>query len=767
MPAAQQFALALTKIDPVMSESPARNPDTISPGRFALFLGLTLAAVFSPVLFLGETFYYRDFGALAIPTAVYQKASLLAGEIPFWNPYSNCGAPFLAQWGTMVLYPLSLIYVLLPMPWALNFFCIAHLWLGGMGMYLLARRWTNSTWAAALGATAFVFNGLTLAALAWPNYSAAIALFPWVVLTAERAWNPRIGPVLLASRERSKSGAIITAAVVAALQLLTGVPELCALTWIILALLWAVRAFSEPAIAKKSLLRFAAVAAATAGFVAIQVLPFLELLENSQRAPGFNGGKWELPFAALANLVLPRFRTFVTPEGTAFQYGQAFLTSIFLGAPLLFLAALSWRARDRRARSLAILCLFAILLALGANGLLFPILTQIIPPLGLARYTVKFLFILAFAVPLLAAFGLQQLQECGAKRRVLIGAALGLTVIYAALLAFNHARPLQFDRLDELRTNSLARWLFAIALLAALFFAMSRTAMSWFAAALLVIVADAKTHLRLNPTTSSAVFRGHFWQGGPREFPGRIFISPEAEARLLHSTVTDLQKDLAGKRMAQWSHFNLMDQMAKVNGSSTLQIREQAFLQNSLYSGTNAHLEAWLDFLNVTHQTASNSVVEFEDRGPAAPFVTAGQAILFTNYFPLNGPFDFRDEVIIHSIIDEPPRPRVKATFSSLSIDPHLIQFEVTAASPTVAVIAQSWFPSWKASITHQNRTVDNIPLLRANLAFQALPLPAGKSSVRIYYDDHSFKLGAALSAATLLACALFRVREKKRSGHL
>jgi len=110
-------------------------------GRFALLLALTLVATFFRVLLAGETFYYRDFGVLAVPTATFHKASILGGEIPFWNPYSNCGAPFLAQWGTMVLYPLSLIYVLLPMPWSLNFFCIVHLWLGGMGMYFLAKRW--------------------------------------------------------------------------------------------------------------------------------------------------------------------------------------------------------------------------------------------------------------------------------------------------------------------------------------------------------------------------------------------------------------------------------------------------------------------------------------------------------------------------------------------------------------------------------------------------------------------------------------------------
>jgi hypothetical protein len=68
--------------------------------------------------------------------------------MPLWNPLNNCGMPFLAQWNTLSLYPLSLIYLLLPMPWSLGIFCLAHLFLAGMGMYYLAFRWTGHRLAA-------------------------------------------------------------------------------------------------------------------------------------------------------------------------------------------------------------------------------------------------------------------------------------------------------------------------------------------------------------------------------------------------------------------------------------------------------------------------------------------------------------------------------------------------------------------------------------------------------------------------------------------
>ena len=67
-----------------------------------------------------------------------------------------------------------------------------------------------------LGATvagiAFSFNGLTLHSLMWPNNIACLALLPWVVLCAQRAWN-------------EGGTRLVTAAFVSAAQVLAGAPK--------------------------------------------------------------------------------------------------------------------------------------------------------------------------------------------------------------------------------------------------------------------------------------------------------------------------------------------------------------------------------------------------------------------------------------------------------------------------------------------------------------------------------------------------------------
>ena len=172
----------------------------------------------------GATFVIRDFGMFGYPLAYFHRQSFWRGELPLWNPFNNCGLPFLAQWNTLTLYPLSLIYLLLPLTWSLSFFCLAHLFWGGLGMYFLAYRWTPHRLAAALAGVIFSFNGLSLNALMWPNIEATLGWLPWVVRLAQRAW-----------REGGK--ALVWAVLAGAMQMLAGGPEPILFTWLILLVL--------------------------------------------------------------------------------------------------------------------------------------------------------------------------------------------------------------------------------------------------------------------------------------------------------------------------------------------------------------------------------------------------------------------------------------------------------------------------------------------------------------------------------------------------
>src|SRR5207249_3852835 len=123
----------------------------------------------------------------------------------------------------------------------------------------------------------------------------------------------------------------------------------------------------------------------------------------------------------------------------------------------------------------------------------------------------------------------------------------------------------------------------------------------------LIIFADVYTHVpQQNPSLPAEFLAGGLWQShaqarGPQHGGSRVFITPQAEEHLLRNRVRAASEQFLGLRLALWSNLNLLDGIPKVNGSSTLQIREQMQLQKRLYDSTNGLPEGLLDFLGVSH----------------------------------------------------------------------------------------------------------------------------------------------------------------------
>src|SRR5580700_4854535 len=128
-------------------------------GRLALLIVLLLFIEYPEVILGSHSFFNSDFGLFTYPVIHYLRDSIRRGEIPLWNPLNHCGVPFLAQWNTTVCYPPCWLCALFPLPWSLNCLCLGHLVLAGAGMYSLAHRWTEDSFAASVAGLAFALNG--------------------------------------------------------------------------------------------------------------------------------------------------------------------------------------------------------------------------------------------------------------------------------------------------------------------------------------------------------------------------------------------------------------------------------------------------------------------------------------------------------------------------------------------------------------------------------------------------------------------------------
>ncbi len=177
----------------------------------------------------------------------YQWKSLLRdalsdGQIPLWNSRLFAGIPFLAAGQHSALYPLSVVFYVLPLWLAYGVFTWLQLGLAAAGTYLFARLLGQRRPAAFLAAVAFSFSGffissvnftMIIAAAAWlPLILAAIELVVRTVVTGREeagVGQPGQSVTAPARRERGPAGPIpyvALGAVLFGLQALAGHVEI-------------------------------------------------------------------------------------------------------------------------------------------------------------------------------------------------------------------------------------------------------------------------------------------------------------------------------------------------------------------------------------------------------------------------------------------------------------------------------------------------------------------------------------------------------------
>jgi hypothetical protein len=736
-----------------------------TPGRFACILGLVFLASFPEVLLGVHTFVIRDFGYFGYPLAYHHREAIWRGEIPLWDPLSRFGIPFLAQWNTLVLYPLSLFYLVFPLSWSLGVFCIGHLYLGGLGMYFLAHRWTGSRFAACVAGLAFAYSGLSLNCLMWPNNSAALGLLPWVLLTAEAAW--------------TRGGrALLLAALCGAAQMLSGAPEFILMTWLLAAGLWLLAWARRDRPGRELFRRAVAQVALVAAIAAVQLLPFLQLVSVSQRDRGFADAAWSMPGLGWLNFLVPVFGSFPSTRpmyrGVFFQPDQFWTSSYYAGIGVFLFALLApWRSHDRRARLLAIAAGVALLLALGDGGHLYTWLRKLVPLVGYFRFPIKLVLISSFALPLLAAYTLAGYaaapgRVAGRCWRAEGLAAAGFLLVIAAIVWISQVDSPLGGVPGKTLENAVTRALFlAAALACVLMISRAREARGQWAAGILLLAVtwfDVHTHVpQQNPTAPRRVFE-------PNLARQKLALQPQPDtgrSRALPRTIDFAEillpegaapvEDYLVNRLGLPENSHLLDDVPSVRGVYSLHVREADDIIGMIDGRKDGDLSGLLDFIGVSQVLPPGARLRWEARPSALPLVTAGQKPYFldrkeTLYWLGTARFQPRSMVFLPRA--ETPRvaaaAAADATVRVLAWSAQRVEAEVASTAPSLVVVSQTWHPAWKAY-------VDGRPaaLLRANHAFQAVQAPAGRHAVTLVYEDRAFQLGALISCAALLGSAV------------
>ena len=428
------------------------------------------------------------------------RQSLASGQLPLWNPYLFSGAPFLAAGQHSALYPLSLLYYILPLPLAYGWFSALQLALTGCNVYILARVLQRSRLAATLAGVTFAFSAFSITSVVFPMILAAAAWLPLLLAITEKVIQKQLEK---GNAPFSPVPYITGGALILALQALAGHIEITYYTLLVLAFyaLWRLLALQRRLAAWRPVLRLAGwlviMVAAGMALAAAQLAPLVELVRQSFREGSASYSQvvgWAWPLRQAITFALPDFFGNPTHHGYtdlwtgAWQATPTIFWGVknyveganYVGVLPLALAGVGVWVYGRRARGpaapapaaaqagrspvlfFALLVLLALAFAFGTP--LYALLFYGLPGYRQLHSAFRWVFPLTLSLAVLAAFGLDALRS-GAGRRwlaplawLLLLSGLGL----AAAVGLSRLWPQPFLALGAgmLARSDLARAVF-------------------------------------------------------------------------------------------------------------------------------------------------------------------------------------------------------------------------------------------------------------------------------------------------------------------
>jgi hypothetical protein len=253
----------------------------------------------------------------------------------------------------------------------------------------------------------------------------------------------------------------------------------------------------------------------------------------------------------------------------------------------------------------------------------------------------------------------------------------------------------------------------------------------------------------------------------PQVGQSRAMLGADAESIMDHLVNPDLLRLYLGQRAELFSDCNLLNGIPKVGGFMSLHLVKEHAIELMARGGKAAPGVA--QFLGVSQIASPTTLFDWLPQTNFMPWATIGQKPVFleddaTLAALCAADFEPRQTVYLPSGARSQTTAGAdgQARILSSRIEPSECVFQTSAQSRTMLVMAQAFYPCWRASVDGAP-----VPLLRANYAFQALEVPPGRHEVRLAYVDRAFQTGAVVSILALAVCltALWKSKGNTAAG--
>ncbi len=729
-----------------------------------LFLATTL--IFFRAQIFGSAYFWEDFADYVYPAQVFAAKFLHAGELPFWNPYTFSGAPFLADVAVGFFYPANMLLALFVHDGKLSAFAvemviIAHFALAQFSMFLLMRSFKVSDTGALISAVSYGFSSYLVCHAFHPMMVEHCAWFPLAWMYFRRA---------LISDEpfRSRLHSSLLAGVVLGVIMLSGHPQ-TTLYLVLLLFFYTVWAFitkiTDKTATTPNILHYGVLAALPiiigAGIFAVQLFHSQEFAAYSERN-NFSLEKASMgamQLQQLLTLVVPKLFGFVlaqqSPEalsvpfylpGGGYYYWE---TAFYVGIPALtlgiigFASSLLKRERENLGGLMLFAAIFAILFALGTNGFLFEIMFKL-PLFDRFRIPSRMLVYCVLGLTMMAGVGFDALW----KNRDTITrlAALGVSLPILVALKVAIAAPAEAGETYAglVQGFGLTALIFAL-LSCVIVFLLQRGILSATVGGIcftllsfvdLTITGGTFNQNMVNPTetferTNAAIPQRMRADGMPKDSLYRLSIRTRGA-------------------MLMSQNQGLYTPVMLFEGYMPILIERRL-----PFAPTG---EQTLDLLNIRYAVTIDSASgePFLRERPSA-FSRARMLYDVAQTTPDKSADLAKSGVVnlvTQALVEKPLSAALPKQMPS-AVQHHVhcteysanrIVYDVKTAENGLLALSEIWYPAWKATLDGQETEV-----LRTNYSLRGIVVPKGKHTIALRYDSSAFRMGAWISLATVV----------------
>jgi uncharacterized membrane protein YozB (DUF420 family) len=390
-----------------MTEAGHRHSDRLEP--LAVLVTACSLALLAPLLgplISGRVFVFNDLSWFHLPLRYLYQEALHAGDTVLWTPSIFAGFYLHGEGQIGLFHPFhQLLYRVLPLGAGFNLELVTSYPVAFGGTFWFLRRLRFNRAAALFGAMLFAFSGFNLLHHHHINMVAVVAHMPWLLATAD--------VLIVDERRQARAFAFAGIALVMGSQVLLGFPQ--GVWWNVIALGSFVVFRAGETQRWRQLPRCAAAVAVGVLLGGIQLLPTVDAAAHSVRMDVTHEFALTLslhPFN-LVQLWSPYFF-----QRGAYSVGEPMLFHEFgIYSSAILQVALAWvwirrgSLRERRALIAAatVFAAIGVVLALGRYGGIGVLLTQL-PVLGSMRGSVRYIVLVHFALAILAAITIEDLQ---------------------------------------------------------------------------------------------------------------------------------------------------------------------------------------------------------------------------------------------------------------------------------------------------------------------------------------------------------------------